>query len=67
MLAKSKYARPVSVEGAKPYYSNNLRPSSLGFTRARVPVNAISRVRVPIHQSYVAYAPVVPGAPAKFS
>ena len=67
MLAKSKYARAASVEGARPYYSNNLRPSMLGFTRARVPKSAINRVRVPVHQSYVTYAPVVPGTAAKFS
>lgn len=67
MLAKSKYVRAASIEGAKPYYSNNLRPSMLGFTRARVPKSAINPVRVPVHHSYVTYAPVVSATPAKFS
>lgn len=64
MLARSRYARPVDVGRSGSYPASNIKPSNLNFTRARVPKSAITRVRVPVHQSYIAYAPVTPASAA---
>lgn len=62
MLANSQYARPTPLGRSTPYGASNSNRSMLNFTRARVPKSAITRVRVPIHHSYVSYVPVTPGA-----